>query len=69
MGTVSSNKNKFYIDTSNELMKIQVSKIPITESKEKQNELKNISKEISIKMGDLGFRERYDKTIEILFSR
>ena len=50
-------------------MKIDVSKIPIRESTEKQNELKNISKEISIKIGDLGLRERYDKTIEILFSR
>lgn len=69
MGAGSSHKSKYFIDSSNDLMKIDVSKIPITESTEKQNELRNISKEILIKMGDLGFKERYDNASEIVFSR
>ena len=64
----SSSLNKYYIDTSDDLKKIDVLAIPNTPI-EKQNELKLISKDIFIKMGDLGFKERYANSSEIVFAR
>lgn len=69
MGCSNLSKNKYSINVPDHLLSINVSSIKSLNKKEKEDELNVMNKTCLIKMGDLGFKERYENSIQIVFDR